>query len=84
MTTLEDTLRQSHDWAIDRIHTLCENKSIEDAHAIQAEFSEWMNPDIFEHDVLSLEFIGEQNDLTNPKYTLYYGKSHNRDYIMRF
>ena len=84
MTILELTLRNSHDWAIDRIHFLCELQEDENAYAIQSEFSEWMNPDIFEHDVLSLEFIGEQNDLTNPKYTLYYGKSHNRDYIMRF
>ena len=51
MTLLEQTLRSSHDWAIDRIHTLCENKSTEDAQAIQAEFSEWMNPDISEHDI---------------------------------
>ena len=42
MVTLEQTLRQSHDWAVDRIHILCE-KNIEDAHAIQSEFSEWLN-----------------------------------------
>lgn len=60
MTLLEQTLRQSHDWAIDRIHTLCENKNIEDAHAIQAEFSEWMNPDILEHDIFSLEYLGDE------------------------
>jgi hypothetical protein len=59
MTLLEQTLRTSHDWAVDRIHTLCENKGIEDAHAIQAEFREWMNPDISEHDVFSLEYLGE-------------------------
>jgi hypothetical protein len=62
METLEKTLKQSHDWAVDRIHTLCEEKNIEDAHAIQSEFSEWLNPDIPEHDVFSLEFIGEEND----------------------
>jgi hypothetical protein len=62
METLEKTLRQSHDWAVDRIHFLCEEKNIEDAHAIQSEFSEWLNPDIPEHDVFSLEFIGEEND----------------------
>ena len=59
MATLIDTLRHSHDWAVDRIHTLCEDNSIEDAHAIQAEFSEWMNPDIPEHDVFSLEYLGD-------------------------
>ena len=58
MTLLEQTLRTSHDWAIDRIHYLSE-KNIDDAHAIQAEFSEWMNPDIPEHDVFSLEYLGD-------------------------
>jgi hypothetical protein len=58
MVTLEQTLRTSHDWAIDRIHYLSE-ENIEDAHAIQSEFSEWLNPDIPEHDIFSLEYIGE-------------------------
>ena len=61
--TLETTLRQSHDWAIDRMHFLCEQKNIENAHAIQSEFSEWLNPNILEHDVFSLEFIGEEDDI---------------------
>ena len=61
MVTLEQTLRQTHDWAVDRIHTLCE-RNIEDAHAIQSEFSEWLNPDILDHDIFSLKFIGEKND----------------------
>ena len=63
METLEKTLRTSHDWAVDRIHSLCENEDYDDAQAIQSEFSEWLNPDIPEHDVFSLEFIGEENDL---------------------
>lgn len=58
METLEKTLRQTHDWAVDRIHTLCEY-NIEDAHAIQSEFSEWLNPEIEDHDIFSLEYIGE-------------------------
>ena len=62
METLEQTLRTSHDWAIDRIHSLCEKKDYEDAHAIQSEFSEWLNPDILDHDIFSLQFIGEEND----------------------
>lgn len=60
MTTLEQTLRTSHDWAVDRIHTLCENKGIEDAQAIQAEFREWMDPEIPQHDVFSLEYLGDE------------------------
>ena len=58
MTTLEKTLKESHDWAIDRIHELSDY-DIEAAHAIQSEFSEWFNPDIEEHDVFSLEYLEE-------------------------
>jgi len=62
METLERTLRTSHDWAVDRIHYLCEEKDYEDAQAIQSEFSEWLNPEIQEHDIYSLAYIGEEND----------------------
>jgi hypothetical protein len=58
MTTLEKTLLDSHDWAIDRIHELS-GYDIEAAQAIQSEFSEWLNPDIPEHDIFSLEYIGD-------------------------
>ncbi len=61
MVTLEETLQTTHDWAVDRIHTLCE-ENIENAHAIQSEFSEWLNPNILNHDIFSLEFIGEDDD----------------------
>jgi hypothetical protein len=57
-TTLEQTLRQSHDWAVDRIHYLSE-RDIDNAYAIQSEFSEWLNPEIENHDIYSLEYIGE-------------------------
>ena len=58
MVTLEQTLRQTNDWAIDRIHTMSEI-DIDDAYAIQQEFSEWLNPDIEDHDIYSLEYIGD-------------------------
>jgi len=58
MATLVETLRLTHDWAIDRIHTLCDD-DLEDAHAIQSEFSEWLDPEIDDHDVFSLEYIGD-------------------------
>ena len=58
METLEKTLRHSHDWAVDRIHYLSEI-DIEDAHAIQSEFSEWLNPEIEDHDIFSLTYIGD-------------------------
>ena len=70
MVTLEDTLRLTHDWSIDRIHTLCETPArtielavvnTENAYAIKQEFSEWLNPDIDDHDVFSLAYIGDDD-----------------------
>jgi|TARA_B100000085_G_scaffold85498_1_gene77063 hypothetical protein len=72
METLENTLRHVHDWAIDRIHKLSEDyatpesdtyesiESLDDAFSIQQEFAEWFNPDISDHDVVSLEYIGDK------------------------
>jgi hypothetical protein len=62
MVTLESTLRKSHDWAIDRMHFLYEMGDYDSAEAIQSEFSEWLNPDIPEHDIFSLTFIGESDE----------------------
>ena len=65
MEILEKTLQVTHDWAVDRIHTLCDMKpddvlkSVEDAHAIQSEFAEWLDPDIEDHEIYSLEYLGE-------------------------
>tara|TARA_B100002019_G_scaffold119139_1_gene102261 strand:- start:984 stop:1196 length:213 start_codon:yes stop_codon:yes gene_type:complete len=67
MVTLEQTLERNYQWAIDRIHTLCQIEayddvtSIEDAHAIQNEFSEWLDPNINDHDVFSLAYIGDDD-----------------------
>lgn len=58
MEILEETLSRTHDWAIDRIHLISED-NIEDAYAIQQEFKEWFNVDILEHEIISLEFIGD-------------------------
>jgi hypothetical protein len=60
METLEMTLRKSHDWAIDRIHYLSE-RNIDDAHSIQREFSEWFDPEILDHDIFSMQYIGEDD-----------------------
>ena len=41
MVTLEETLSKTHDWAVDRLHTLCDMKSddvlesVENAHALE-------------------------------------------------
>lgn len=58
MVTLEQTLKTTHDWAIDRIHSICKY-NIDNAHAIQSEFSEWLNPNIDNHDIFSLNYIGD-------------------------
>ena len=67
MVTLEQTLQQTHDWVIDRLHTLCDESpcstmedavhQVENAHALQSEFAEWLNPDIDDHDIYSLEYL---------------------------
>jgi hypothetical protein len=56
METLEMTLLKSHDWAVDRIHYLSK-KDLDDAYAIQSEFSEWLDPDIENHEIFSLSYI---------------------------
>lgn len=56
---LHNLLRISNDWAVNRIHTLCDNHHYENAYAIQNEFREWLDPEIEEHDVYSLEYIGD-------------------------
>lgn len=65
MVTLEETCLKTTDWAIDRIHTLCESNdftSIDDAFAIQGEFYEWLDPNSLTHDIISLEYIGDKYD----------------------
>ena len=63
MTTLEQTLRTSHDWAVNRINILNKNLNNADAEAIRSEFNEWMDPNIEDHDVFSLEYIGDEDNL---------------------
>ena len=74
MVTLESTLKKIHDWSIDRVHTIVDEASsdvvrsdqlvdaIDDAYAIQQEFAEWLNPNIDDHDVISLEYIGDDDE----------------------
>jgi len=69
MVTLEQTLERNYHWVIDRIHYLCEIDkektltldALDDAYAIQKEFSEWLDPNIDDHDVFSLEYIGDDS-----------------------
>jgi hypothetical protein len=58
MSLLNKTLRTSHDWAVERIEIL-NRKNIDDAYAIQCEFAEWLDPEIQNHDIISLSYIGD-------------------------
>ena len=66
METLEQTLKNTHDWARMRIATLTHsnNKEINalDEKCIREEFKEWLDPDLEDHDVFSMEYIGEGSD----------------------
>ena len=67
MVTLEDTLSATHQWAVDRMHTLCQIEtydtleSVDNAHAIQCEFAEWLDPNTEDHEIYSLEYLGEDD-----------------------
>jgi hypothetical protein len=68
MATLETTIRQTHDWALGRIHLMADGYNIEDienAHSITQEFSEWLDPDKGDHEIVSLEYIGDGGELQN-------------------
>ena len=65
MGTLEQTLKQTHDWAIDRITILTEEMDpelLEDAFSIEREFDEWLAPENDDHEIFSLEYIGEGSE----------------------
>ena len=67
METLEKTLRKTHEWAVDRLHTLTESgnddvlECTDNAHALQSEFAEWLDPNIEDHEIYSLEYLGEDD-----------------------
>ena len=60
----------THDWVIDRLHTLCDEtpcktmhdavQQVEDAHALRNEFAEWLDPTISDHDIYSLEYLSDK------------------------
>tara|TARA_B100000123_G_scaffold16041_1_gene11737 strand:- start:243 stop:443 length:201 start_codon:yes stop_codon:yes gene_type:complete len=60
METLEETLKRNYDWAIHRMDVLAKLGTYEDimeADSIRQEFREWINPNIDDHDILSLEYL---------------------------
>ncbi len=62
LTPLEKTIQDSHNWALKRVHILTNRKHEEDAYSIVQEFSEWINPKSTDHDIFSLEYIGEGSE----------------------
>jgi len=59
METLEQTLKNTHDWSRDRIHVLDKKKKNDDAYALFLEFQEWYDEDVDDHDIFSLAYIGD-------------------------
>ena len=69
METLEQTLSETHDYAIHRMNSLCLKANdikdaglVLDAESIRKEFEEWLDPDVDDHDVFSMEYIGTGSD----------------------
>ena len=59
MVTLKQTLNRTREWSINRLESVV---SISDKHAIYKEFEEWIEMDDPDHDIYSLEFIGEGSE----------------------
>ncbi len=62
MATLEQTLKQNHDWTLNRVRFLEENDRHNDAVCIVQEFSEWLDPRKDDHEIFSLTYIGEGSE----------------------
>ena len=63
MEQLEETLSEIDEWARMRIVTLTHSSNKElnplDEKCIREEFREWLDPDLEDHDIFSMEYIGE-------------------------
>ena len=65
METLEKTLHSNRDWALKRIHILCESNNYEDVidgYAIALEYLEWFEPTYKYEDILSVQFKAKPDD----------------------
>ena len=61
MATLNETLKQTHDWSLSRINELCSRDDFEEVvngDSIRQEFMEWYDREE-ETNVLSLEYIDD-------------------------
>ena len=64
MQTLEKTLHLNNSWALNRIHILCKDNDFEniiDAYSIYSEFAEFLNPNTEHQDIVSLEYIEDED-----------------------
>ncbi len=59
MVTLKQTLLRTREWSIERMESV---KPIGDKDAIYKEFEEWIEMDDPDHNIFSLEFIGEGSE----------------------
>tara|TARA_B100001029_G_C14718385_1_gene263796 strand:- start:232 stop:426 length:195 start_codon:yes stop_codon:yes gene_type:complete len=59
MESLEQTLQHNHTWVLDRVEFLSKKNIHDDAFSIVQEFEEWLDPNLEDHDVFSMEYIGE-------------------------
>ena len=65
MVTLEETLRHTSDWVVDRISILTDEmdpERLEAAFSIEREFKEWLDPVDEQQDIYSLEYIGDGSE----------------------
>ena len=69
LTPLEITLKETHEWAIHRMNHLCTKSEdlkdmdyLDNANAIRQEFDEWLDLENEDHDIISLEYIGEGSE----------------------
>ena len=62
MDLLEKTLKRNHDWVLKRVHDLVDKEYEGDAYSLVQEFSEWLDPKKDDHEIYSLEYIGEGSE----------------------
>ena len=67
METLQQTMRRTYKWSLNRIKDLCADSNsdindVYDAVSIHEEFSEWLHNENDDHDVFSLTYIGEGSE----------------------
>jgi len=59
---LDKTLKRNHDWVLKRVHDLVDKEYEGDAYSLVQEFSEWLDPKKDDHEIYSLEYIGEGSE----------------------